>query len=573
MHESCSVEWLMIKSRRPSRQLTRGKLLLAVLVLVPVALAPKTATSQNHAVVANAEGYVGMEACSGCHSKIYASYQKTAMARTSGPATEGLISGEFEHAASGVHYRVYTDKGAAWLAYERPGDPAVRGTRELLYFIGSGRRGRTYLFSDDGFVFESPINWYAQKKVWDMAPAYQSVKHIPMNLPTTASCLTCHTSNMQTPGLGTENKYTLPLFAHSGITCERCHGPGAAHISTNAAILNPSKLPPSRRDDICMQCHLEASIAIQRPGKHLYDFRPGDELSNYVSYFELAGDGSQNSNAFGQFEALAQSVCKRKSGDAMSCMSCHDPHFSPSPEEKVSFYRSKCLACHGASFGAKHHPDKPDCAQCHMPAISSAQFAHTQATDHRILRFPLMPGLSPSAPSKPFLTRFPPDSAKEDLRALGLAWTSLAESGMESAMPEAEEVVHRAVQENPNDPALLAAAGYFEQLRQRFGEAREHYQRALELDPYDNNAATNLGVIEAQEGHIDSAVSLWQQAFERAPWKSAIGMNLVRVFCSEGQYDKARSHLERVLEFNPDLPEAKTLSQYLSAHPPSCTPP
>ncbi|MGC1619892.1 MAG: tetratricopeptide repeat protein [Candidatus Acidiferrum sp.] len=544
-----------------------------VLVFVLVALVLTTASSQDHSTVADSEGYVGMEACSGCHSNIYASYQKTAMARASGPAIQGLIPGEFEHPSSGVHYRVYADKGMAWLTYERPGDPSVHGTRELLYFIGSGGRGRTYLFSDDGFVFESPINWYAQRRVWDMAPAYQSVRQIPMNLPAEASCLSCHTSNMQKPEIGTENKYKLPLFAHSGITCERCHGPGAAHISTNAAMLNPLKLPANRRDAICMQCHLEGSIAIQRPGKHLYDFRPGDDLSKYVSYFELAEDGSQNSRAFSQFEALAQSVCKRKSGDAMSCMSCHDPHFSPSPEEKVSFYRSKCLACHGASFGAKHHPDKPNCAQCHMPGISSAQFAHTQATDHRILRFPLMPVVSPSPPSKPVLIRFPPDSAKEDLRDLGLAWTSLAESGMESAIPEAEEVLRRAIQKCPNDSALSAATGYFEQLRRRFGEARDHYQRALELDPYDNDAATNLGVIEAQEGQIGRAISLWQQAFERAPWKSAIGMNLARVFCSEGQYDKAHSHVVRVLEFNPDLPEANTLARYLSAHPPRCTAP
>ena len=110
-------------------------------------------------------------------------------------------------------------------------------------------------------------------------------------------------------------------------------------------------------------------------------------------------------------------------------------------------------------------------------------------------------------------------------------------------------------------------------MRQELREARDHYQRALELDPYDNDAATNLGVIEAQEGQTDRAVALWQQAFERAPWKSAIGMNLVRVFCSEGQYDKARSHIVRVLEFNPDLPEANTLARYLSAHPPGCTPP
>ncbi|HEY6385846.1 MAG TPA: multiheme c-type cytochrome [Candidatus Acidoferrum sp.] len=551
----------------------KGNLFLALFLLLLAAVVPITAPSQNNSVIADSKGYVGMEACSGCHASIYASYQKTAMARASGPATQELIPGELTHAPSGVRYRVYADKGTAWLEYERPGDPPVRGTRELLYFVGSGGRGRTYLFSDDGFVFESPINWYAQKGVWDMAPAYQSVRHIPMNLPTAASCLSCHTSNMQTPVKGTENKYKLPLFAHPGITCERCHGPGEAHVRTKATMLNPSKLPASRRDAICMQCHLEGNIAIERPGKHLYDFQPGDDLSNYVSYFELTDDGPQGSGAFSQSEALAQSVCKRKSGDAMSCTSCHDPHSSPSPEGKASFYRAKCLACHGPSFGAKHHAGNPNCVQCHMPAINSARIAHTQATDHRILRDPLMPVQNLAPPSRPLLVRFPPDSRKEDLRDLSLAWTSLAESGMESAIPQAEESLRKAVQEYSDDSALLSAAGYFEHKRQKFREARGHYERALLLDPYNNDAATNLGVIEAQEGHMDRAVPLWEQAFERAPAKSAIGMNLVRVFCSEGQYEKAHSSLVRVLEFNPDLPEANSLARYLNADPPRCGPP
>ena len=36
----------------------------------------------------------------------------------------------------------------------------------------------------------------------------------------------------------------------------------------------------------------------------------------------------------------------------------------------------------------KHHPHKPDCVGCHMPRTNTADVAHTQATDHRILRRP-----------------------------------------------------------------------------------------------------------------------------------------------------------------------------------------
>jgi predicted CXXCH cytochrome family protein len=531
----------------------------------------KPGSKAHSSASADLKGYVGMEACATCHADIYASYVKTAMAQASGPATENLIAGELEHSPSGVHYRVYAENGAAWLSFERPGD-TVQGTRKLLYFIGSGLRGRTYLFAVGGFVFESPINWYAQRRVWDMAPGYQSTHQIPMTLPASASCLACHTSNMQTPEPGTENKYSLPLFAHSGITCERCHGPGAAHVSGKGESINPSKLAPSRRDSICMQCHLEGNVAIERPGKHLYEFRPGDNLTDYVRYYVFADDGSQSLRAVSQFEALTQSVCKRKSGDAMSCTSCHDPHFSPDPKEKASFYRNKCLACHGVSFGGKHHPNKPNCMECHMPAINSADVAHTQATDHRILRVPLMPLQSTATriSTKPRLVRFPPDSGKDDLRDLALAWTSQAEAGKETALTEAEELSRKALAEDPDDSALLSAAGYFAQRRQKIQEARDYYRHALRVDPYDNDAATNLGVIEAQAGDLKNAITLWKDAFERAPAKSAIGMNLARAYCASGQLDEARASVGRVLEFSPDLPEAKELMRNLSADPPGC---
>src|SRR5712671_2496746 len=139
------------------------------------------------------------KACARCHSSIYRSYTSTAMGRASGPAKENLIPADFLHARSGVHYRIYSEDNRIWLSFERPRDPAVRGNRELLYFIGSRRRGLTYLFATDGFVFESPINWYAKAGMWDMTPAYQNAREVPLNLPAYTSCLRCHVSGMQPP--------------------------------------------------------------------------------------------------------------------------------------------------------------------------------------------------------------------------------------------------------------------------------------------------------------------------------------------------------------------------------------
>jgi predicted CXXCH cytochrome family protein len=485
------------------------------------------------------------------------------MARASGPVQGNLIPGEFVHATSNVHYKVFEEGTHAWLSFDREGADAIHGRRELLYFIGSGGRGRTYIFAEEGFFFESPINWYGQKHLWDMTPGYQSARHIPLNLPLAASCLDCHTTSPQTPLPGTENRYAMPVISQEGIGCERCHGPGANHAKNRGTIINPDKLSPVRRDDVCMQCHLEGNVAIQQPGQKLNEFRPGDDLQDYVHYFVLAGDG-RDLRAASQFEALWQSRCKRKSGDALTCTSCHDPHFSPPPDEKAAYYRQKCLSCHNIAFAEKHRKSNPDCVSCHMPRVLSSDIAHTQATDHRILRRP-GESVAPAVAEQPrALERFPPVSTKLDNRDLALAEEQVVPRL--AAVGEREKFLRKALAQKPDDPELLTALGFLYQSQGKLQQSRQLYERALQIDPLETAAATDLGVIDAQTGNLQEAVQLWEAAFQREPANIVIGLNLSKVLWQEGQQVKAREEIKRVLEFNPDLPEAEGLLKEWSKH-------
>ena len=63
----------------------------------------------------------------------------------------------------------------------------------------------------------------------------------------------------------------------------------------NPKIVNPAKLAPARRDEVCMQCHLEGKVAIERAGHHVYEYRPGENLSDYIRYFVLAGSQASSS--------------------------------------------------------------------------------------------------------------------------------------------------------------------------------------------------------------------------------------------------------------------------------------
>jgi tetratricopeptide (TPR) repeat protein len=211
-----------------------------------------------------------------------------------------------------------------------------------------------------------------------------------------------------------------------------------------------------------------------------------------------------------------------------------------------------------------------------MPPTLSVDVAHTQVVDHRIPRRSLgLPGKQQgSTPASPqHLSPFPDsEEARRDVRNMGLAWESLMESGLEGADIEAERLLRRAEAQSPDDAVVLAALGYTEQKRGSVERATKLYRRALALDPMLIDAATNLGVIEARSGHVATAVRLWQDVFTRAPGLSGVGMNIVRALCSIQQFDEARSRVLRVLEFNPDMADAKNALKYINRTPASCGP-
>ena len=97
-----------------------------------------------------------------------------------------------------------------------------------------------------------------------------------------------------------------------------------------------------------------------------------------------------------------------------------------------------------------------------MPASSTSDIAHTQATDLRILRKPKTALPNAQAQTEQSLVPFPADSGEPDARDLGLAWEWLVQQGVKTADAQAHQWLHKAVLEAPNDAGVLAALGYEE---------------------------------------------------------------------------------------------------------------
>ena len=283
-------------------------------------------------------GETGSAVCATCHREIADAYRTTGMARSSGEVTGIESEGSFAHKPSGVRYRVYRKDAAAWFSFDL-GD--VHGSRRLEYFIGSGTVGRSYLYSVDGFLYQAPVSWYSAPAKWDLSPGYQQYDPLYLTRGIEPVCLQCHASGVQAVA-GTANGYRVPPFREGGVSCERCHGAGDAHVAGRGKMINPAKLTPDRRDSICAQCHLSGEARIARAGMD-GTFRPGDLLSDSLVVFEWSGNADMNVTS--HFERLSESACKKASGDRLWCGSCHDPHRAPAEAERPdSIGRSACSA-------------------------------------------------------------------------------------------------------------------------------------------------------------------------------------------------------------------------------------
>ena len=497
------------------------------------------------------------------------------MANASGLAADGFIPGDFVHAASGVHYRVAEESGQVRLTYEREStspDKTLSGRQDLRYFIGSGKRGRTYLFGQSGYWFESPINWYGKKQIWDMAPNFQSVREMPLTLPVDPGCLHCHASNVARSLPEARNLYAGEPFAHGGVTCAACHGDGDAHLASKGKVhmLDIDHLQPVRRDSVCLNCHLEGQAAVIRNGKEMENFAPGDDLFDYALYFVYSGESGSGGRATSQWEALLRSECKIKSGDRMTCTTCHDPHGSPAPEQKVAFYRQKCLQCHSTSgFGERHHPENPDCTACHMARPPSNDIAHEQVTDHWIKkrisnqRLPL----ATSGELEPI------GGFVADDRDLGLAYAQMAARGNKADGERAMALLQRAEHTESGakrDHELHAQLGFLKQMNGQPSDAIEEYEMALQADPFSYLAGGDLALLKAAQHQYPEALRLWKAVFDHDPAQVEAGMNLAVVECGLGERDASLAILDRLLEFSPDHQKAKSLALRIRAGSQKC---
>ena len=384
-----------------------------------------------------------------------------------------------------------------------------------------------------------------------------------LNHPADATCLFCHTSRTQPRAPGTINRFSGAPFLQDGVGCERCHGPGGEHAARRGPIVNPAKLTGARRDDVCMQCHLEGVGRITVAGHREADYRPGDTLSDYLAIF-VRQDARQRSAGRGQpvRSAGIERAAGGRAGGALTCTSCHDPHVQVSQPERTEYYRAKCLTCH-ATLADTHHPEARDCTSCHMPRLSSADISHTMVTDHRILRNP-RPQATATRPVTRIVQFNNPSPAARDI---GLA-VRRSRSWRQCTPPRPKHFDSCSRRCRPDRTTRMCSCGLRTCNRcvatcTRRNGCTAGRSRAIQIGAV---AAANLGVLKAVHGQLAAALDLWRPAFDKNPYLTALGIDLARGLCDSGNGNEARRVAERALRHNPDSAATRQLVSELATN-------
>jgi len=300
--------------------------------------------------------YAGSKSCAACHPAQFqrqsASAHAAALFRTRDhPLADAFLKAGKLERKPGYRFEFFLSDGLR----TRIHDAVDVMELPMEWAFGSGAQAVTFVtkVNQDWYV-EHYATYYSALHAWGPTPG-QADLH-PASLPEAAGllyktldpatgiagCFECHSTG---PLSFTPTGDARPT--ELGVTCETCHDAGAAHGKNprRSAMQNPAKLSAAQLNEFCGRCHRPPAAK-------------GVEIDwNYAW------------NVRHQPVYLSQSACFRKSGGALSCLTCHDPH-EAAGSKPAADYNARCHRCHSIVKAVCRQQTLANCIDCHMPSVS-----------------------------------------------------------------------------------------------------------------------------------------------------------------------------------------------------------
>lgn len=510
-----------------------------------------------------ASAYADARSCAPCHPQQAKPYALTGMGRSFKKASAAdAPAGAFAHEASGRTYTFAQREGKLFL--QRTGAGVETVEKEIHYVLGSGNSAKTYLHrTPQNRLLEMPVNWYSGGKGFlAMSPGYDRADHMDMRRTIGYQCMFCH--NGYPEGIRDATLTADPVYPGAvpeGIDCQRCHGPGRAHIESVKAgkpanIYNPKHETPAKQMEVCMQCHLETTSfslpnTVIRPERGVFSFNPREPLEQFIAHFDHApGTGHEDKfEIVSSVYRLRQSQCFLGSAEKLTCTTCHNPH------ETQKNFDAQCSGCHSGIAKAANHPAKKECASCHMPKRRTEDVVHVAVTDHKIQR----PGkggnllaaraerhevIGQSSYKGEVVLYYPPKLSGPAEELLPAMAQLAHQSNVAGGVPRLQKALAAHTPQHPYYYLMLAQA-------QKGTEALAAYRQALAIDPNYLPALRNYGVAQGVAG-----VETLEKATKLHPGDSLTWLELARLYRQARRGSDADTAARRSAELEPELVEA-----------------
>lgn len=357
--------------------------------------------------------YAGSESCVQCHQVQYNMALQSSHFKATAPAVPGNVLGDFDEDDHTFIYdkntRLVMEKrnDSLYQVLYKNGKEVEAHRFEIVFGI---KHAQTSVYWRDNNTYELPVSFYNSINNWATSPGFPADKPY-FDRMVVKDCYSCHASNISSRNVNqsSDQKNFLSMEVEDiidkktivyGIDCERCHGPAKKHVEfhlknpnvkTANSITSFKTLNRQQKLDACALCHA-GNDGMKM--KSRFDFKPGDNLSDFYRNTRSVTDTAQFDIHGNQFRLMSQSKCFINS-EKMDCITCHNPHENAS--KNMASYSKICMSCHQ---GLKHKeqtlkmmPEKlmaSNCVECHMPKKSSNaisfQLSNSKQLSNYILR-------------------------------------------------------------------------------------------------------------------------------------------------------------------------------------------
>jgi hypothetical protein len=319
------------------------------------------------AAPARSAAYAGDASCRECHPGESALFSRSGHRHTLSPAVSNRLASWLngrtvrDPERAGVNWSYHIRGGALVVERAQAGEIA---SLPLDYALGSGKHGVTFVAIEqsgagdsDVWGIEHRLSYFPEQRLAITPGQQRSVQvgddeHLvdfgrEVTPERMQRCFACHaTATSSTRHLRLDLATMIP-----NVSCERCHGPGLAHVESARRgggevrmRFGSERVEPAVEVTFCGECHrVPAAI----PSSWI------DPKNLNIVRFQGVG--------------LSLSRCYADGLRELRCTSCHEPHARVSTDHAA--YNAVCLSCHRLAPGQPSCPVSPkeDCTRCHMP--------------------------------------------------------------------------------------------------------------------------------------------------------------------------------------------------------------